>query len=157
MIIEFKTYTGIIDKNKGIYKAFMQYVLSKRPYDLSPNKNKLDSYKIMDENIKIEDHHIIPKSWIKNNIKLQNENIIDSCLNRVYISEEANRGREDGIFAQNTGKYLENIPDDSIKSLFIPEILKESCTMDENQYIEYIKSRYKLVKHEIQSEIIDLI
>ncbi|RCX18949.1 hypothetical protein DEU47_1134 [Bacillus sp. AG236] len=152
--MDFQILKDAKEKSKGIFKATLQYVLSRHPFDLQENE-KITLYPFepfTGNNKPLEDHHIIPKDWISNNLSSEMD-YVDSCLNRVYISFEANRGMN-GIFAQNPHQYLTEISVETIKSLLIPEDLKESNIDSLNLFLE---KRYNILKNQVIEEVTQLL
>jgi hypothetical protein len=94
----------------SIYKAIFNILITKKAKDW--NTFELPEYS------KLEDHHIVPRSWGKKN-GLNNK--IDTILNRVLISEKTNR----------------IIISDKLPNIYLKEMLKKS---GEEKFCELLES-----------------
>ncbi|UZE96824.1 DUF262 domain-containing protein [Alkalimarinus alittae] len=169
------TMQGGEPPREGIRLAILQFVLSKDPYDLiSEGVARLRSYDV-DENTKdvhfiganlIHDHHLIPldirKGLGATSEKVRNDpgHILNSPLNRVYISADANGkiGSLDPIryfkYLGEAGAYKSNI----LSSNQIPdnftEINTESC--DDDKVLEVIEKRFAMITEAVGSRLLEL-
>lgn len=107
----------------------------------------------------LDDHHIVPRSWAKENIE---GNIFDSILNRTPLTQEANR----------------NIIRDRLPSEYLPELVKTNGekavlanlethfisrdifeilvkpSFDQNDFLDFIEMRQTLIKNAIEELLV---
>ena len=172
---ELLTMQGGEPPREGIRVAILQFVLSKAPYDLiSESVECIKSY-VVDENVKdvhfleanlIHDHHLIPLDIRKSlgetsdQVRSNPSHILNSPLNRVYISAEANNkiGSLDPVRYFNclgeSGTYKANI----LGSNQIPEqftnINTKNC--DDDRVLEVIEKRFMQVTEAVGDRLLEL-
>lgn len=156
--ISYEALREIDEPGDGLYRAILQFVLSTKPFDLRKENHRLKPetpYTMPNKHMrKLEDHHIIPRAWLSDNRRnLESFAYVDSCLNRVYVSFEANRGREQGMFAQNPAQYLAELPDEILDSLFIPHSLKQELPDPLNMLLS---ERYAAIRNKVIEEVTSL-
>lgn len=165
------------DKHHSIPKAIrtgvLQYILSRQPIDFLPRSNNplyLNTWDIADEKnctyenesfiLKIQDHHVCPLAEVTSigetttKLRNQKDHILNSPLNRTYISSFANAK----ISSKSPSEYLKYVPNSAIRNHFLPTPFQEHYSKKNNesneQYYERIlASRYEKLKEAILDEL----
>jgi hypothetical protein len=166
------------DLKSTVHNVILQYVLSKQPKDFLPTdvgEIRLNSWEIAvnkkilingeQKELKIEDHHIIPladstdidQSTKELRTKEKKKHVLNSPLNRTYISSIANQRIRD----RAPDRYLKFVSESSQWGHCIPRELLisfgESSYSDKNDYyVELLSKRYHELKREIKRELEEL-
>lgn len=152
-IDEYCDFETIIDSSQtplAIHRSILQFVLSRKPYDLLPNKEeRLESVK---SSLELEEHHVIPLGnstklgELSNKVRTDKKNILNSVLNKVLISKESNRMIGNKTFE----KYMTEIKESSRISQFISgNIQQNKNERSEDYYERLLKDRYKRITEEV--------
>lgn len=159
------------DVPSPIKKGILEYVLSNQPRDFYPDKEiLLNAWDVAQERevefntnvkkpLKIEDHHVIPLGTnlligeSSREIRKEKKHILNSPLNRTYISEYANAL----ILNKSPEKYFEDITDvaqwgHSLNNQWE----KQKNETDENYYRRMLNTRYCKLLENIKVELNDL-
>lgn len=137
-----------------LYKGVLTFILSNSTKDWAGNDIK--------SQVNLEDHHIYPKDWIRNNIIPSTDagykNYSNSILNKVLVSKEANNlgaGAQAPYLYLTSDDYLEN----DRKNLCIPNnfTLNTEIPTTRYEYKEMLKLRYDLINDSVQKHIKKLI
>ncbi len=177
---DFKTLAG---KNKevsiptAVYHGILQYILSKSPRDFINDEIYLNAWDIASgkqyyfssikrsKRIVIQDHHICPLGSVtrmgESAKKLRNESknhMLNSPLNRTYISSEANSMISD----KSPLEYFDYVSNLSMYKHCIPTPIKDyyarKTQENENEFFERIlKNRYNEIKRSLELELDELI
>ncbi|MBT2679278.1 DUF262 domain-containing protein [Bacillus sp. ISL-35] len=150
------------DLRSSVALGILQYILSKQPKDFLPNNQeelKLNAWDISagklihsgDNTIELEvhDHHIIPlgdATTIEESskkIRSNKKHVLNSPLNRTYISSVANLKIRD----KSPDKYLEYVNESSKWGHCLPEQEISS------NYVNYLNERFKELRKEIKKEL----
>jgi len=161
---DYSDLTTLLNQNPNITaptavkNSILQYILSKKPYDLLPeNPDRLSAFKASSENPKLEIHHIIPLSSATNigestkNLRKKNKHILNSPLNLTYISDKANSMIRD----KRIDEYFKELSLFDLGTHFIPDISNKPIT--DNDYEEFLKRRFDLIKSSVIQHINDLL
>ncbi len=147
-------------------RALIQYVVSKEPYDLQGTKKKkrtiISAYKqaknVDDEGINTQEHHIIPINEIKESydgdgdkLRKDKEHYVNSALNKVVISDEANWK------IQRITDYKDNSNHLNCKSNFIPTPTEKKYTKDTYDLKSFLSDRFDLLETDIKCHLEKLI
>jgi hypothetical protein len=164
---------------EAIRSFILQYVLSAEPtFDFeSESPKKIHSYKIVDalssnvgmisnsdqKSIKLEDHHIIPLSIVKeiglntSDIRKDPFCILNSPLNRVLISEKSNRA----ISSLDPGQYFDSmqysnsvISSNIVNSSFRDAKLASISGL--NSFESILEERFHLLKSDVETRLLNL-
>jgi hypothetical protein len=155
----------------SIHEALLQYILSRQPLDFLPGEpirlntwdiasRKECQYKEETFNLSIEDHHIIPlgsATSIGQSSKLirgDKSHILNSPLNRTYISTKANGL----ISSKSASDYLSYMNTLSLYGHAIPtpvdEKLEKKQGEEENNYhMRVLSERFEVIKKVLLEEI----
>lgn len=137
----------------SIYNGILQYVLSNFPSDFSETKVKLQAW---DNSIhKFQDHHIIPLGSATSlgqssrELRADKNNVLNSPLNRTYISTEANNR----IRAMGLNKYLPFLNNAVDYSHCIPANVTNNFSDNNKFYEEFAIERFNLIKSSLKMEL----
>lgn len=138
----------------AIHKSILQYVLSRQPKDfLLPGR--LNSWDFALNETRPHDHHICPlmtaASLFQSAQDLRNkDNVLNSSLNRTYISEAANSRIRNLMPAI----YLTEVSEIATWGHFVPnEFLTINQLSTEENYRNVLAKRYDRLREEIITEI----
>lgn len=143
--------------NKGI----LSYILSLEPCDLLPGKctKRLRAYEITENNIELEEHHLIPLGTeikygdLSSKIRNDKNHILNSVLNKALISKEANRKIRDMGFE----KYMNVVEEECRIDQMIHKELKQKPEEKLNDYYERVlQERYNILRDKLLKELRDL-
>lgn len=143
--------------NKGI----LSYILSLEPCDLLPGKctKRLRAYEITENNIELEEHHLIPLGTeikygdLSSKIRNDKNHILNSVLNKALISKEANRKIRDMGFE----KYMNVVEEECRIDQMIHKELKQKPEENLNDYYERVlQERYNILRDKLLKELRDL-
>lgn len=159
------------DWSEAMHRGILSYILSLNPPDFQKgNVVKLNAWEaarktvIKEQNkeftIDLQDHHLIPICQEKDikykdsESKLRNDkkNILNSPLNRTYITAEANKR----ISKCKIDSYMEDVNSYSKEYHFIPgeDVLKKKKRGQYNNYYEKVLTeRFKLIKNKMEIEL----
>ena len=133
-------------------KTISQYVVSKFPYDLVGRKNeeliKIAAYKIVNGDIKKNEHHIIPINEVGKDKGDDKKDPINSPLNKVIISKEAN------LEIVRVTDY-EKIEESACKTNLIPMPMGKEYTKDPNLYNldAFLSARFKMIEKDVAARL----
>ena len=138
--------------------SILQYVLSKKPYDLLPNNSqRISAYKSALEDPKLEIHHIIPLSSVtkigesSKELRKNKRHILNSPLNLTYISDKANAEIRD----KRVDEYFSELSSFNINTHFIPDDIHKP--QNEEEIKEFLGRRFELIKGSVITHINDLL
>ena len=149
----------------AIQTGLLLFVLSRQPSDFTTEDRKLIAWELRSrsEKIILEDHHIIPIASAKNigdsAKKIRKEKkatLINSPLNRVLISEKANRDIGGMLFET----YSKKLNEAAARTQFIPNRRNtdvSSIAQDEEELESFLRDRFDLVQREIKNHLDRLI
>ncbi len=165
--------------NEAMHQGILSYILSTNPYDFVGEAVRLTAWDAAEENtvrvdnhkfvIKLEDHHLIPLQEGKNSngsiksstkaLRSDKTNILNSPLNRTYISEFANGE----IGGNSISSYLENVNSLGKEGHFVPRkalIQKKLIGKLEKDirkyYEEILTERFNAIKDAMSKELREL-
>lgn len=149
---------------KPVKNSILQFVLSRTPYDFNftesiDKDNKLSAWKVSDDEITLEVHHIIPlKSAAKigqstSELRKDKKHILNSSLNLILISKEANREIRD----YSPQEYLSLISNMSNATAYMPNKDLIDNYLDKDDYIKVLENRFDLIKNSVQNHLISLL
>lgn len=144
---------------KAIKDGIMAYILSKLPQDFLETEKRIKPWLCSAEN-PLQDHHIIPLGSVTNlgisaqQLRRDKSNILNSPLNRTYISIEANNK----IKSYNISKYLPILHNMAKHFHLLPDVPEnELLFQPDNQFYEnFMKERFKVIKSAILTELNNL-
>jgi len=137
-------------QSSAIYKAVFNILILKGAKDW--NNFKLPEYSVL------HDHHIVPSSWGKKRVG----KLINSILNRTPLSDKTN---SDVINDELPNVYIKKIfektkDQESVYKLFESHLISRKAIeillredFDENDFVEFIEERERLIKEEIDKLI----
>ena len=141
-----------------ISRNLLGYILSLEPYDLLPgcHSERLKTFEITDSSKDLEDHHLIPLGTgtkygeLSSKIRNDRNHILNSILNRVLISKEANRQIRDMSF----DRYMNEVQDMSRIGQMINKNLKKRPDEELDYYYKRIlEERYNTIKDRLLTEL----
>ncbi|WP_187620193.1 DUF262 domain-containing protein [Selenomonas ruminis] len=155
--------------NEAMHQGILSYILSRNPLDFQKTASihlraweaarKLTvSYNHVDYVIDLHDHHLIPLcqdmdnkySDSEKNLRKDKKFILNSPLNRTYITSEANTR----ISKDKIDSYMNDINGYSTNEHFIPSSLKKKKNENnETYYRRVLTDRYKLLSEEMKKEL----
>lgn len=150
------------DVPSAVHKGILQYVLSNTPVDFRPGDPlRLKAWEIAgDSLIRLEDHHIWPlgaatrlgESTTK--LRRDKDHILNSPLNRTYISREANNQLRDKTPDEYFRELSELIVrDHCLDSAFGTKYQRRDDETDEERYVRLLTERYRILKGAIKAEL----
>ena len=161
---DYSDLTTLLNQNPNtaaptaIKNSILQYILSKKPYDLLPHDSyRLSAFKASLEDPKLEIHHIIPLNSATNigestkKLRKDKKHILNSPLNLTYISDKANSILRD----KRVEEYFDELSEFNLMTHFIPDILNKPET--EQDYKEFLERRFGLIKGDVIQHINDLL
>ena len=155
--------------NEAMHQGILSYILSRNPLDFQKHASihlraweasrKLTvSYNHVDYVIDLQDHHLIPLCQDMDNkysdsekiLRKEKKYILNSPLNRTYITAEANNR----ISKDKIESYMNDINSYSVNEHFIPcSLKKKKNENDETYYRRVLKDRFKLLSEEMKKEL----
>ncbi len=141
-----------------VSRNLLGYILSLEPYDLLPgcHSERLKTFEITDNSRDLEDHHLIPLGTgikygeLSSKIRNDRNHILNSILNRVLISKEANRQIRDMSF----DRYMNEVQDMSRIGQMINKNLKKRPDEELDYYYKRIlEERYNTIKDRLLTEL----
>lgn len=108
---------------------------------------------------KLEKHHIVPLGSVANigestnRLRDDDENVCNSPLNFVYISESANKA----ILEKSLSEYEQAIENTSKAKLHISNYPNETNLSKQDKVIEWLTERYNLIQGNILNKIDELL
>lgn len=175
---EYSDYETLTLKNKdvksitAIENGILQYILSKGPRDFINDDIYLKAWEIAEEKeyffnisnknkkIEIQAHHICPLGnatrlgQSTKELRKKKNHILNSALNKTYISEEANALISDKSpnqyfeYVSNIAKYGHCIP-----TPIIDKFKKKDKENDDEYYERIVKQRYDELKKDLEVEL----
>ena len=148
---DLKTLKNNSQTHSALSKGILAYVLSTNPFDLLTNQQRrLYDEVIIEANLKLEDHHLIPVGGDKkiggdlsSAIRNDKKHILNSVLNLTKISKEAN-GK---ISNMKLDEYIAQVDEVCRISHFIPKNLDKKPDENIEAYYErLIKDRYDNIR-----------
>ncbi|MBE6063824.1 DUF262 domain-containing protein [Clostridium cochlearium] len=156
----------------AIRKALLQYILSKEPRDFIYDELYLSAWKVgaeesfkfddSNQQIKLEDHHIYPLGnatkigQSSKQLRSQKKHILNSPLNRTYISSSANKKIND----MNPEKYLNYVSKVAQYGHFIPTPIEDYFDnyneKQEEDYERILEDRYNQIRSALVMELDEL-
>lgn len=157
-----------------ISKAILQYILSNQPNDFLDKEHFLTAWNVSNEKefeyngkkriVKLEDHHICPLGAAvsigqsSKKIRADKKHILNSPLNRTYISSVANSAIRDKL----ADKYLEYIDQPAQWRHCIPTPVHKRFKQQDNEadkqyYKRILSERYYELQKEIKNELSKLV
>lgn len=158
---EFDVLLELSNKNSTLYKAVLTFVLHQSNKDW---KNNSLVPVIPSGYLKLEDHHIFSKDLLRNSIGIKPEGFEtrkdlekhrDSILNKILISQDANRDVE----GKAPSIYLQEIDEKDLEYLCIPKDFKNAHQQPatKKKYLELLEMRYELIKKNWKNKISEYI
>lgn len=155
--------------DKAVYDGILQFILRERPNDLITTNESPRLYAYgaskqeevfagnLQYEMKLNVHHLIPLNeekmvkHIKEDIRRDKQNILNSPLNLTYISEEANNR----LGYKSLKEYIEYLDSLDIKDHAIPEgrYMKEIYN---NDYKSILSKRYELIRDKVKHHVRDM-
>ena len=141
-----------------VSRNLLGYILSLEPYDLLPgcHSERLKTFEITDSSKDLEDHHLIPLGTgtkygeLSSKIRNDRNHILNSILNRVLISKEANRQIRDMSF----DRYMNEVQDMSRIGQIINKNLKKRQDEELDYYYKRVlEERYNTIKDRLLTEL----
>lgn len=141
-----------------VSRNLLGYILSLEPYDLLPgcHSERLKTFEITDNSRDLEDHHLIPLGTgtkygeLSSKIRNDRNHILNSILNRVLISKEANRQIRDMSF----DRYMNEVQDMSRIGQMINKNLKKRQDEELDYYYKRVlEERYNTIKDRLLTEL----
>lgn len=172
---DYNTLTNKNDDSKissAIHNSILQYVLSKEPRDFINDDIYLRAWEIAEQKeyyftisgkkkkISIEDHHICPLASAtkigqsSKELRGKGKHILNSPLNRTYISSEANNIISDKLpneyfdYVSNLAKYGHCIP-----TPIVDKFKRIDEKSDDEYYERIVKQRYDELKKDLEVEL----
>ena len=175
---EYSDYETLTFKNKdvksitAIENGILQYILSKGPRDFINDDIYLKAWEIAEEKeyffnisnknkkIEIQAHHICPLGnatrlgQSTKELRKKKNHILNSALNKTYISEEANALISDKSpnqyfeYVSNIAKYGHCIP-----TPIIDKFKKKDKENDNEYYERIVRQRYDELKKDLEVEL----
>lgn len=147
---------GAIGSDVGV--AVLQYTLSHQPADfiLSADGSPQRLAAWGDE--ALEDHHVIPLQTASTMqlsaslLRQQSDHLLNSPLNRTYISKTANRA----IGPKSPSQYLTDVSDGMLSSHFMPSDLRAYKTTggeDLSLARDLLKKRFEALRMKLEGEL----
>jgi hypothetical protein len=142
----------------AVYNGLLQYILSKRPSDFTEKKEILKAWEVSAKQITLNDHHLIPLGSARSisesakSLRSQKDNILNSPLNRTFITAEANNK----IGAFDISRYLPFLNEKAVYLHEIPEVPSDSILNHNSNdmfYENFLKERFKKIKEEVIKEL----
>lgn len=158
---DLKTLKNNSQTHSALSKGILAYVLSTNPFDLLTNQQRrLYDEVIIEANLKLEDHHLIPVGGDKkiggdlsSAIRNDKKHILNSVLNLTKISKEAN-GK---ISNMKLDEYIAQVDEVCRISHFIPKNLDKKPDENIEAYYErLIKDRYDNIRDALIKELHEL-
>jgi hypothetical protein len=167
------TMQGDEPPKESLKAGVLQYVLSKKPYDfIEGNVKRVTSFNIVDTTVhlsaqnKIHDHHLIPVDIRKElggtseTIRNNPQHILNSPLNRIFISDQANLK----IGSLDPSRYFEKLGEAGsyskqiLESNLIPEKFQDINTgkCEDQDILEVMHERFDLFSDALYSEMLSL-
>jgi hypothetical protein len=151
----------------SLHKGILQWILSNQPYDFLEKSGKferLTSWVTSSGESVLEDHHICPlynASTIgisSQDIRSDKKHILNSILNRTYISKDSNRL----LGSMAPDDYIDYISEPAkfnhCISLPVKDHFRKKPNETDEEYYERICSgRYEVLVQEIKKELLQLI
>lgn len=157
--------------NKAIHSFILQYVLSRKPFDLAMNNKFLRSYACDSNSLvtllpdegdsALNDHHIIPLGMVTalgektDEIRNNPHHILNSPLNRAFISFAANNK----IKAMDPSRYTEDVYQKNtiLSSLFMGAKISSIATNStEGDIIAALDERFDLLAASVLAHLLKL-
>lgn len=152
-----------VSLNKGVKNTILSYILRRKPDDFYIDgkgfPGPLSMNSIIDKELNLELHHIIPISKGKKNIKestsalRKNKNhILNSIANLTYISKEANRT----IDAISPDKYLNWLNNSQKSQVLSSHLIPNNLLKDletANGQNKFCKKRMEMIKNSIAEDM----
>lgn len=162
--------------NEAMHQGILSYILSRNPHDFVGKAVKLSAWDAAEGNtvkvnnhkfvIKLEDHHLIPLQEGKGDdetimkstkiLRSKKENILNSPLNRTYITEYANGE----IGGNSISSYMDNVNDLGKEGHFVPvkSLTKKNTVgnsaQDMQKYYERVLTeRFVAIKDAMSQEL----
>ena len=139
----------------AIYNGLLQYVLSNCPNDFVNEISKLIPWEISKNGINVQDHHIIPLGSVttlgesSKFLRSNKQNILNSPLNRTYISQKANQE----ISSMSIDRYIPLLNKAINYSHCLPIDNIKSIKTDESFYRDFIRNRFIQIKTTLLQEL----
>lgn len=149
----------------AIHTTILNYILSNQPYDFTTDLKggnvRLNSW----SDFKLEDHHICPlvskktmNSTSTTQIRKDKKEILNSPINRTFISKEANRK----IGAFDPTEYFKYVSDFAkyghcVAMPFEKKYTKKSNESEDDFYLRVCEERYHSFYNKINEELYELI
>lgn len=153
----------------AVRSAFLQYILSRYPKNLSFKSDalsKLRAWLIAKEEQFVEIHHIIPLANAVNigqstkEIRKGRKHILNSPLNLTFVVKETNRALRDFSPRDYLTKVTEKFTELPIYEHFLPNDAQlfdnVKAKPSEDNMKEYCKRRFQELKKELQKELENL-
>lgn len=141
-----------------VSRNLLGYILSLEPYDLLPgcHSERLKTFEITENSRDLEDHHLIPLGTgtkygeLSSKIRNDRNHILNSILNRVLISKEANRQIRDMSF----DRYMNEVQDMSRIGQMINKNLEKRQDEELDYYYKRVlEERYNTIKDRLLTEL----
>lgn len=147
-------------EQRSVQLAILQYVMSKGPRDLlgqgdQGNSTELVPWSISNDLTLVEVHHIVPLGnaakigQSTKELRSDPNHILNSALNKVYISKEANRLIRD----KTPSDYLSLLENLQLASHMLPEVSDFRAAFDNGDYEALLAERFKLLKSSVLQHI----
>lgn len=140
---------------KAIHNGLLQYVLSLKPNDFTEHQNILRAWEVSSRGIKLQDHHIIPLGSAitlgqsSKELRKQKDHILNSPLNRTYISQSAN----ENIRSLPINSYLPLLNKAVTYNHCLGSNAFQSIENKQTFYTDFVKSRFNAIKQQIINEL----
>lgn len=158
---DLKTLLNGVNAPTPINKGILSYILSLEPCDLLPGKctKRLRAYEITENNIELEEHHLIPLGTgvkygeLSSKIRNDKNHILNSVLNKALISKEANRQIRDMGFEN----YMTVVEEECRIDQMIHKELKQNPKEDINDYYKRVLiARFNILRDKLLNELRNL-
>ena len=174
---DYSNYETLVFKStaisiSNIETGILQYILSKQPKDFVNDDIYLSAWEVAErkeyyfenkgknQELQLQDHHICPLGAVKKigqstkELRGKKECILNSVLNRTYISSVANELISDS----SIDKYFEEVSElakygHCIPTPFIDKYKRKVDESDETYYNRITKARYDEIKRDIDQEL----
>ncbi|TAG41492.1 MAG: DUF262 domain-containing protein [Cytophagia bacterium] len=141
---------------KAIHNSILQYVISLRPQDFTESTEILRVWELAKDGKSIQDHHIIPLGSTTKlgestkEIRKKKDHILNSPLNRTYISQEANNK----ISSMELKKYLPFLHQMVSFNHCLGPINEVTEFKDDIEfYKKFAKNRFNAIKQQLTNEL----
>lgn len=143
---------------KAIHNGILQYVLSLRPNDFSKKEYRLLAWKVAEDGVALNDHHIIPlgsQSTLEKSAKelrKQKNSVLNSPLNRTLITKKSNSN----ISQLSVERYMPVLNESVGWGHLLGRSSFNTALNSKEDYEEFVKGRFEAINQQLNNELDNL-